>query len=606
MYCPFCIKQNNNSSKFCSSCGKPLDAQNGEHQLPIGTMLENRYYVGAVIRQGGFGITYVGCDTRLEKKIAVKEYYPSGLVTRMSGFSQDITITAGENSPLYEKEKQRFLTEANILARFSGEKYIVNVTDVFPEHNTAYIIMEYVDGADLDNYLNSHSKMSFDDAYELIKPLMETLSRIHEHGLIHRDISPSNIKILSDQTPVLLDFGAAREFSADKDRSLSVILKPGYAPPEQYQSHGEQGPWTDVYAICATIYKMITGISPQNAVDRLVSDKLQKPSELNADISIDKENALIHGLELIPDKRIQSMRQLQGLFDQADHSALLNDKQDYDKTVILPASIAGSAVIPPVPGTSKRQINLKKIIILGIFAIISVSGALLFRNIKNQDSINNNTYDETDDETPVIHEENTETVNTSDDEGLSLTGTLITGSEVILIGDTTNIKYVSGGMEYSSVDGIRYEYDDNISVEFDEDTQQTLIVGKYEGTAHIRGIKGKEYGETQIIVAEEDTSSDVSVDCDTDQIEIISDLPDGVSINVSLTGKLPERITANVYNSKGLDLNIDGGFSGDVLTLNIRDVASRYDDGTVTVLFSDADDPSHVIGKAIIPVHIYF
>ena len=277
MYCPHCMIENREEAQVCQSCGKSLHAINNEHELPIGTILADRYYVGKSLRQGGFGITYVGKDIKpgMNKKIAIKEYFPTGIVTRMSRFSQDVSVTAEDEASTYDKEKQRFVEEAGILSKFAGERNIVSITDVVSEHNTVYLIMEFLDGMDLDEYIHNHPKMSFPEAYKMIQPIVLTLSRIHQQGLIHRDITPSNIKILQDGTAVLLDFGAAREYSTSDEKSMSVILKPGYAPAEQYNSHGMQGPASDVYAICATLYKMITGVTPANALDRMVNDTVK-------------------------------------------------------------------------------------------------------------------------------------------------------------------------------------------------------------------------------------------------------------------------------------------------------------------------------------------
>ena len=258
MYCPHCMAQNKDNNRICIKCGQSLIYVNDEHQLPVGSILSHRYYVGKALRQGGFGITYVGVDEKygLNKKIAIKEFFPSGIASRMSRYSEDVSVTGKDQAFFYDKEKAKFLKEAQILAKFSNVRNIVSVTDIVSEHNTIYIIMEFLEGMDLDEYLHIHGRMSFDEAFVLLKQIMLSLGRIHAEGLIHRDISPSNIKILQDGTAVLLDFGAAREFDSNDERSMSIILKPGYAPPEQYGSRG-QGKSTDVYALCATIYKMI-------------------------------------------------------------------------------------------------------------------------------------------------------------------------------------------------------------------------------------------------------------------------------------------------------------------------------------------------------------
>lgn len=312
MYCPHCMVENREEAQVCQSCGKTIYVNNNEHELPIGTILSDRYYVGKSLRQGGFGITYVGKDIKpgMNKKIAIKEYFPTGIVTRMSRFSQDVSVTAKDEASTYDKEKQRFVEEAGILSRFAGERNIVSITDVISEHNTVYLIMEFLDGIDLDEYIHNQPKISFSEAYKMIQPIILTLSRIHEQGLIHRDITLSNIKVLQDGTAVLLDFGAAREYSTSDEKSMSVILKPGYAPVEQYNSHGMQGPASDVYAICATLYKMITGVTPANALDRMVNDTVKKPSELGADISPEEEAALMAGMAVLPKDRIASMNDL--------------------------------------------------------------------------------------------------------------------------------------------------------------------------------------------------------------------------------------------------------------------------------------------------------
>lgn len=316
MYCQHCMKNQERKGRFCVYCGKDLTAQNAPHQLPVGTRLQDRYVVGAAIGQGGFGITYVGMDMRIHKKIAIKEYFPKGLVDRRGG-DTNISVTAGTEKVYFEKEKQRFLQEAEILAKFSGERNIVGISDNFEEHNTVYIVMDFIEGRRLDEYLTQQGTLTFEKLFTLFSPLMQSLSRVHSTGLIHRDISPQNIMVLPDETLILLDFGAAREYGESKETSLSVILKHGYSPSEQYMSHGRQGPWTDVYALCATMYRMLTTVMPPTAIERMASDTLKKPSELGASISPAEEEVLLHGLALDIENRIQSMEELHSEFRSA-------------------------------------------------------------------------------------------------------------------------------------------------------------------------------------------------------------------------------------------------------------------------------------------------
>ncbi|MBQ7677048.1 MAG: protein kinase [Lachnospiraceae bacterium] len=312
-YCPHCTRKITPGSGNCPYCGGDPNVENEASALSVGTMLNRRYYIGKALRKGGFGITYVGCDTRLNKKIAVKEYFPSAVASRDSSGTQYVTLTGEKSEELFEKEKKKFVTEAYTLAEFANEHSIVSVTDILEENDTVYLVMEFIEGDDLDRYIKKSGKMSFKKAFEMMGPIILSLRSVHKRGLIHRDITPANVKIQPDNTAILLDFGAAREFEGSENTELSVILKPGYAPPEQYQSKGEQGPWTDVYGICATMYKMITGKTPVNSIDRMLNDILKKPSELGCEITPQEEAALFHGLAVAKAARIASM---QALYDE--------------------------------------------------------------------------------------------------------------------------------------------------------------------------------------------------------------------------------------------------------------------------------------------------
>ena len=287
---------------------------NDYYQLPVGTVLEGRYRVGEILGEGGFGITYLGHDIKLDIPVAIKEYYPFGVAVRQNTSSLDISVSRSDSSEIFRKGKESFLTEARNLGRFSDEESVVYVRDHFEANNTAYIIMEYLDGQSLKDYVEANGPMTFEQVFALLEPIMDVLDKIHAAGMIHRDVSPSNMFILKNGKVKLLDFGTARDINADGEKSLSVVLKPGYAPVEQYQSHGAQGPWSDVYALCASIYKLITGVTPENAVNRISGDKLKRPSELGAEISPVEENALMAGLEVRAADRIGSMKELKSAF----------------------------------------------------------------------------------------------------------------------------------------------------------------------------------------------------------------------------------------------------------------------------------------------------
>ena len=275
--------------------------------LRKGTRLIGRYTIEGVLGQGGFGITYLGMDELHKKKVAIKEFFPQGIVTRNIEYEDTVTVTLVGEKENYDKGKERFLKEAQTMAMFSKDKGIVKALDFFEINNTAYIVMEYLEGVTLKQYLRENKRIAAEDLVELLVPLIEALDEIHSQGLIHRDISPDNIMVLPDGRIKLMDFGAARDYTEFGEKSLSIVLKPGYAPPEQYQTHGVQGPWTDIYALCATMYKCITGENPPDAIDRLVDDHLKKISAFGISVSPQIEKAIIKGMSVAANDRYQNV-----------------------------------------------------------------------------------------------------------------------------------------------------------------------------------------------------------------------------------------------------------------------------------------------------------
>lgn len=309
MYCFHCMKQMPDDAERCPHCENPVYRDAGVHHLQPGTVLLGKYLIGKAIGEGGFGITYVGIDVNLELKIAVKEYYPKGYANRNTA-THEVTITVPTSgNSYYLRGKQKFLQEARTLAKFNREPNIVNVRDFFELNQTAYIIMDFVSGKTLKQYIKENGSILPDQLMKWFVPLLKALERVHQGGLIHRDISPDNI-LLEDGKLVLIDFGASRDTTSDV--SLSVILKPGYAPGEQYYSHGNQGPWTDVYAMCATMYKCLTGVTPPESSSRMFEDTLKTPSELGISLPPAMEAAILRGLSNRYQERQQSMTELIG------------------------------------------------------------------------------------------------------------------------------------------------------------------------------------------------------------------------------------------------------------------------------------------------------
>lgn len=320
MLCYRCMRDKG-EAEVCPHCNQKGIRKNEDHHLAPGTVINNRYTIGNTLGEGGFGITYIGLDNVLDLRVAVKEYYPFGFSNRNTDRGNHVTVSAGDKQAFYDKGKSRFLQEARHLAKFNDEVGIVSVRDFFEENNTAYIVMNYLDGIDLRHYLKQNGNLKPEQAFSMLRPIMVSLEAVNNAGIIHRDISPDNIMCLKNGKIKLMDFGSARDFDDTALRSTSIMLKPGYSPEEQYRKSGKLGPWTDVYGLCATIYRCITGKTPDEALDRAFEDSLKKPSELGVSISSELEKVLMYGLAVRKNDRCQNMTELMALIDQATGSS---------------------------------------------------------------------------------------------------------------------------------------------------------------------------------------------------------------------------------------------------------------------------------------------
>ena len=304
--CMGCMSELENMS-ICPNCGRDnaVTEEAPSNFLKPGTVLNEKYVVGVALGQGGFGITYIGYDMILGTKVAIKEYYPSDIAGRTISTGDVSAFTNNEDD--YNRGREKFIEEARTLAKFSDHPCIVGVKDCFNTNNTAYMVMEFLEGVNLKEYLNRKGgKVSVDAAISILTPVMDALRAVHGVGIIHRDISPDNIFITTDGRVRLIDFGAARQ-SFDGHKSLSIMLKPGYAPEEQYRTRGNQGPWTDVYVLTATFYSMITGTVPPDSLERAMEDTLEIPNEFPTHI----REALRNGLAVRAAERFSSIEQLQ-------------------------------------------------------------------------------------------------------------------------------------------------------------------------------------------------------------------------------------------------------------------------------------------------------
>lgn len=302
----------------CPHCGHDQRQNNKTHQLPAGTVLQGRYKVGRTLGQGGFGITYIGYDQVLESVVAIKEYYPSGYVVRDCMHSLRVTAYMGEKQAYFDRNRERFLREAKALTRFADRPEVVHVQNFFQENNAAYIVMEYVRGVNLRQHIiDRGGKLDVEETFMILESILKALAAVHQENLVHRDISPDNIMLLPDGKVKVLDFGAARDVDtsgsgADMPKSTEAILKHGFAPIEQYQKHGGLGPWTDIYATCATAYYCMTGQVPPDAPARMLEDAHPAWEEIPG-LSAARRKGLEKGMEVLARDRTPSAQALYDL-----------------------------------------------------------------------------------------------------------------------------------------------------------------------------------------------------------------------------------------------------------------------------------------------------
>lgn len=320
--CFGCFEQYDDSFDICPHCGY---AEGTEPELATymrpGAILNERYVIGRALGHGGFSVTYLAWDALLLHKVAIKEYLPSEYATRRPGESR-LTIFSGKEGEYFQFGKEKFLDEAKRLSAFQNEAGIVHVYDCFSANETAYLVMEYLDGITLSEYLKKEAAVSPqgriapEEAISMLTPVMLSLQRVHDSGMIHRDIAPDNIMLLKDGGVRLIDFGAARHAVHDCGKSMTVIIKDGYSPEEQYNSHSVQGPAADVYALSATLYQMITGITPPGAIERgeylqkHKHDMLPPPSKFNKAVTKTQDTAILNGMALHTQDRTQSVAEL--------------------------------------------------------------------------------------------------------------------------------------------------------------------------------------------------------------------------------------------------------------------------------------------------------
>lgn len=303
-----------NGSRYCEYCMEPLEGEvclrphPAAEPMPMalrpGTVLMQQYVIGAPLGRGGFGITYPAYDVTNRRKVAIKEYFPSSIAFREGSESCTVGVTENQKE-LFGTGAEKFYDEARLIAQFNGKKGIIDVYEFFYANNTAYYVMEYLEGVDLKKYVRSRGgRIGEAEALRIAEAVCGALTHVHSRGVLHRDISPDNIFMCRDGRVVLIDFGAARRVLSEQSQSLSVILKQSFAPLEQYQRKGNQGPWTDIYALGMTLYYCVTGTTPDDAASRLMEPALHYPP--NVVLSPGFVQLIEHMTQVNAERRAQS------------------------------------------------------------------------------------------------------------------------------------------------------------------------------------------------------------------------------------------------------------------------------------------------------------
>ena len=321
--CPVCQHPNLTGAKVCQSCGSPLRSPTGmaglSFALPVGTTLFNgRYVIERELGAGGFGITYKATDTLLSRPVAIKEFFLSGQCVRQGRSIVPMPTVSPQD---YQAFRRAFIEEAQVLARIKHPNK-VEVYDVFEENNTAYMVMEFVEGKNLLRLLEERGGvMDEREAIGYITQVAGALEAMHQAGYLHRDIKPENIMVTRDGRAVLIDFGAARQFITQKTKTMESVLTPGYAPLEQYTTRARFGPPLDIYALGATLYHLLTGQVPPAAPDRAQGVDLIPPHQLNPKISRQVSEAVVKAMAMRVDERPQSVREFINLLTGTSVSA---------------------------------------------------------------------------------------------------------------------------------------------------------------------------------------------------------------------------------------------------------------------------------------------
>lgn len=419
--CMGCMQEQLDFSIPCPHCGY-TEQPNKAGQLPVRSFLLNKYIIGKSLGAGGFGITYIGFDIHLLKRVCIKEFYLGGISWRdRDGFT---VCCNAEYMQRFNHEKSRFIEEARVLAQLDDQPGVVKVLNYFEANQTAYIVMDYVEGKSLRSYINEHGgKLSPVETFSLLRPVVQALATMHAKGIVHLDISPSNIMLTERGVAKLIDFGAAK--GRNKDLNSDKVFKKTYSPIEQRTLDGQIGTYSDVYALCATFYEILTGQRAVGSLERQAGTPMYSPRQYGIGITSEQEQAIISGLAIDPKDRIQSAADLYFyLYAQDDMTA----SQSNAFHAAIQNSHAGSQLVLNALAEEKKRRDKNKKMVIGISAtaftvIVALAVVLLvvkpFSNSDSSSSVSTTVESTTDyDNTSANLTEITPSLDTASDDAL--------------------------------------------------------------------------------------------------------------------------------------------------------------------------------------------
>ena len=408
--CESCFEKITNEP--CPHCGFIKENYHPDSiALPCGSVLQGRYKIGKVLGKGGFGITYLSYDVKLERKIVIKEYYPDGIVSRDAD-ATSLSVTLNKDTDSFKKGADKFYNEARIIAKFNGEPGIISIYDLFYENFTAYYTMEFLQGVSLKEYIKKHGVLSAKMAFTMLKTISPSLLAVHNENILHKDISPDNTIVCDSGKIKLIDFGAAHHLAEKGESGLSVIVKPGFTPLEQYQQTGTQGAWSDIYSLGMTLYFGMTGNIPPEPMSRMEDDSnfeknlasipqsfadvIKKMTQIKADNRYKNIDELIAALDNININDLNDNISSDNNVEEPEHTVMIFQDDEMDNKTVddIPEQTSGEPIIDEIEVIDTSPVvvrtNLHKKLLAGIIggvaaaAIAVTSTVLIVNNLPEQ------------------------------------------------------------------------------------------------------------------------------------------------------------------------------------------------------------------------------